>query len=262
MYRSPDSGVKRWLPYVAGHRDANSTDCPGSYLYAALPAVRKQTAAVIGKGRADSSIRLDASTNDVTYPASVVLAGRLTKRSGKAIPFVHVRLYTRRTHHGWQEITLRTRADGSFRLPVPPRNKLKARAVFHGDRKVWGSQSTLERVLVTPKIEVHADGGVPDDSGVVHYPAGTTSVDLSGSLGPPHPGLRVRVRVSRYESDGSQVRLSSVWTHLDHAGHFGIEFKVPDPGTGTYRAVAMFPSDGDHTTARSQQALFAIDPAP
>ncbi|HEX3326846.1 MAG TPA: peptidoglycan recognition protein [Actinomycetota bacterium] len=260
-YRSPDSRVKRWLPYIAGHRDANSTACPGTYLYAALPTMRKETAAVIGKGRADSSITVAASTNDVTYPQSVVLAGRLTTRSGKAIPFVHVRLYTRRTHHEWQETTVKTKADGSFKFPVAPRNKMKIRAVFHGDRKVWGSQSTLERVLVTPKIELHADGGVPDNSGVVHYPPGTASVDLSGSLAPPHPGLSVRVRVLRYESDGSKVRVSSVWTHLD-AGRFGIEFTIPDPGTGTYGAVAMFPSDGDHTTARSQQVLFAIDPEP
>jgi hypothetical protein len=262
MYRSPDSGVKRWLPYIAGHRDANSTDCPGTYLYAALPAIRQETAAVIGKGRADSSITLDASTNDVTYPQSVVLAGRLTKGSGKAIPSVHVRLYTRRTHHDWRETTVTTKTDGSFKFSVAPRNKMKIRAVFHGDRKLWGSQSQLRHVLVTPKIALHAEGGVPDDSGVVHYPAGTTSVGLSGSLGPPHPGSSVRVRVLRYETDGSTARVSSVWTHLDRAGHFGILFTVPDMGTGNYRAVAKFPSDGDHTTARSDPVLFAIDPAP
>jgi hypothetical protein len=262
MYRSPDSRVKRWLPYIAGHRDANSTDCPGTYLYAALPAIRKETAAVIGKGRADSAITLEASTNDVSYPQSVVLAGRLTKRSGKAVPSVHVALYTRRTHHDWQKTRVTTKADGSFKFSVAPRNKMKVRAVFHGDRKLWGSQSQLRHVLVTPKIDLHADGGVPDDSGVVHYPAGTTSVGLSGSLGPPHPGSSVRVRVLRYDTDGNAVLASSVWTQLDPAGHFGIDFKVPDPGTGNYRAVAKFPGDGDHTTARSDRVLFAIDPAP
>jgi hypothetical protein len=248
------------LPYVAGHRDAGTTACPGNYLYAALTMIRRETAAAIGKGKGDSSIVLDSSSGTVTFGQGLPVAGRVTKRSGKGISFAHVRLYTRRSHHFWHERRLRTRADGRFSLRLAPSSKMRVRAVYHGGRTRWGSQSGRETILVAPKIALHPDGGVADGSGVVHYPAGRLSVGLSGAMEPAHPGLSVRVRVLREETDDTTTRLASVWTRLDQAGKFGIDFRVPQPGTGTYSAVAKFPSDGDHTTTRSERVLFAIDP--
>jgi hypothetical protein len=126
---------------------------------------------------------------------------------------------------------------------------------------MWGSQSSLVYVLITPKLDLNADGGVTDDAGVVHYPPGTTSVPLSGSLRPAHPGLRVRVRVVRWDNGNNGGRVASLWARLDATGHFKSDFQVPDPGTGTFRAGAKFPSDGDHTTARSPKVVFEIDPS-
>ncbi|MEA2508700.1 MAG: hypothetical protein QOG21_782 [Actinomycetota bacterium] len=260
-YRSPDSGVRRRLPYVAGHRDAGSTDCPGSYLYADLPAIRRQTATDIGAGKGDSSIFLEGLPAPVLYRGSATVQGKLTKRSGAAIPHVPVRLYARRPHHLWHETRLTTKGDGTFAWQVTPRSKLKLRAVYHGSPTMWGSQSSLRQVLVTPILKLSADGGVTDDAGVVHYPPGTISVPLSGSIKPAHPGLSVRVRVVRWDNDTNGGRVASIWTRLDSSGDFKLDFPVPDPGTGTFRAVAKFPSDGDHTTARSKKVLFEIDPA-
>ncbi|MEA2505392.1 MAG: hypothetical protein QOH48_10, partial [Actinomycetota bacterium] len=87
-----------------------------------------------------------------------------------------------------------------------------------------------------------------------------TTVSFAGAVKPAHPGLRVRVRVAKYESDGSATRLVSVHLILDPLSQFGYDFSVPDPGTGLYRAVAKFPSDGDHTSAKSEKVLFSIDP--
>jgi N-acetylmuramoyl-L-alanine amidase len=260
-YRSPDSSTTRRLPYIAGHRDAGSTDCPGNYLYAALPAIRRETAAIIGAGKGDSSITLLGPPAPITYGSAASIVGKLTKRSGAGIADAYVRLYERLAHHGWHETRLLTKGDGTFAAsPIPP-SKLKVRAVYHGSQTMWGSQSSLVRVFVTPKLNLNAEGGVTDDAGVVHYPPGTTSVTLSGSLRPAHPGLRVRVRVVRWDNDTNGGRLATSWAPLDSTGHFKTDFQVPDPGTGTYRAVAKFPSDGDHTTARSQKVVFEIDPA-
>jgi N-acetylmuramoyl-L-alanine amidase len=259
-YRSPENGVTRRLPYVAGHRDAGATACPGNYLYAALTMIRKETAAAIGNGKGDSSIVLDSTLGSVTFGQGFTVAGRVTKKSGRGISFAQVRLYTRRSHHFWHERRLRTRADGSFSLRLTPSSKMRVRAVYHGGRKRWGSQSERATILVAPKIALHPDGGVTDGSGVVHYPAGTRSVGLSGVIEPAHPGLSVRVRVLQEETDDTTTRLASVWTRLDAAGDFGIDFRVP-PGSGTYSAVAKFPSDGDHLIARSERVVFTIDPA-
>jgi N-acetylmuramoyl-L-alanine amidase len=260
-YKSPDTGLRRWLPYIAGHRDAGATDCPGTYLYSVLPGVRRQTAGVIGPGKRDSSITLSSSSANVIYGQAATLSGRLTKGSGAPLSFTYVRLY-RRTGVQWHLKRVRTGADGSFSLRVWPQRKLRVRAFFHGNTTRWGSQSRLRRVLVTPRLGLSADGGVPDDSGVVHYPAGTLSVAMSGSLKPAHAGSSVRVRVVRYGAEGTATRVATVWTRLDPKGTFGLDFVVPDEGTGTYRAIAKFPSDGDHTTASSEPLFFAIDPEP
>jgi hypothetical protein len=68
------------------------------------------------------------------------------------------------------------------------------------------------------------------------------------------------VRVVRWDNGKNGGRVSSAWTRLGATGLFKTDFEVPDPGAGTYRAVAKFPSDGDHTTARSKRIVFEIDP--
>lgn len=41
VYSRFPAGARVWLPHIAGHRDGDSTDCPGDALYADLPAVRR-----------------------------------------------------------------------------------------------------------------------------------------------------------------------------------------------------------------------------
>jgi N-acetylmuramoyl-L-alanine amidase len=259
-YNSPDSSTSKRLPYIAGHRDANSTSCPGNYVYAALPAIRRDTAGVIGAGKRDSFISLDSSAQVVKYHRDVTLSGTLTRRSGRPLRSARIHIYKRRAHHHWQEKKATTDGHGRFSIEAAPISKLKVRAVFTGNRRTWGSQSRPQRVLVTPEVLLSAVGGVVDDQGIVHYPAGTTTVSFAGAVKPPHPGLRVRLRVVKYESDGSASRLISVHPRLDPLSEFGFDFAVPDPGTGLYRAVVKFPSDGDHTTSRSHKVFFTIDP--
>jgi N-acetylmuramoyl-L-alanine amidase len=259
-YSSPTSGVSRSLPYIAGHRDAGSTACPGNYLYAALPAVRRDTATVIGAGKRDSFLSLEASSAVVTYRRPVTISGTLTRRSGRGIGGARVRIYRRRAPRPWHETTLVTGDDGGFSLEVTPRSKLKVRAVYQGGRRAWGAQSRKRRVLVLPRVALQATGGVTNGDGIVHYPAETTTVPLLGSVRPPHPGLHVRVRVLRYPSDGVAVRLVSEHPIMDSLGDFDFDFRVPQNGTGLYRAVAKFFSDGDHATAKSKKVWFEIGP--
>ena len=46
-YVNPVSGVTRWTQNVAGHRDYNSTACPGAAFYPLLPGIRQQVAGAI-----------------------------------------------------------------------------------------------------------------------------------------------------------------------------------------------------------------------
>jgi N-acetylmuramoyl-L-alanine amidase len=259
-YSSPASGVRRRLPYIAGHRDAGATACPGNYVYASLPTVRKRTASIIGAGKKNSTISLNVSTHVVKYRRSVTLSGVLTRRSGRPISSARVRVYTRLAHHDWHRTRLTTRTAGGFSMQLAPRSELKARAVYSGGRRLWGSESRLRHVLVMPNVSLNAEGGTADSDGVIHYPATTSVVSFSGSVKPAHPGRHIRVRILKYRSDSRPVRLVSTHVTLDPRSHFGFDFSVPQSGIGSYRAVAKFSSDGDHTDSRSRKLYFTIDP--
>lgn len=44
-YTNPQTGLKRTVPNITGHRDYQATSCPGGVLYALLPTIRNQVAA-------------------------------------------------------------------------------------------------------------------------------------------------------------------------------------------------------------------------
>ena len=46
-YVNPQTGVKRTTPNITGHRDYQSTSCPGGVLYAMLPTIRTRVAAAM-----------------------------------------------------------------------------------------------------------------------------------------------------------------------------------------------------------------------
>ena len=58
LFTNPVSGTQLTFANIAGHRDVNATECPGGRLYAALPSIRDNVAALIG-----------GSTPDTTPPA-------------------------------------------------------------------------------------------------------------------------------------------------------------------------------------------------
>jgi hypothetical protein len=190
----------------------------------------------------------------------VTLSGILTRRSGAGIAGATVHIYTRRPPRAWHGTTVQTGDNGRFSYQVAPRSKMKVRAVFSGSRRTWGSQSRGRTVLVEPVVDLRPVDGTPDVDGVVHYPPRTTVVNFVGSVRPAHPGSSVRVRVFKYAADGSAVRLVSMNRILDRLSAFDLAFAVPAPGTGLYKAVARFSSDGDHVTARSARVRFMVDP--
>src|SRR3954470_20385538 len=47
-YVNPVSGTQATFPNIAGHRDVNSTECPGGTFYATLPTIRSDVATMLG----------------------------------------------------------------------------------------------------------------------------------------------------------------------------------------------------------------------
>jgi hypothetical protein len=55
IYRNPETGLRRRLPVIAGHRDADRTACPGGNVYRALPSIRRAVRNAIGLGPVNTS---------------------------------------------------------------------------------------------------------------------------------------------------------------------------------------------------------------
>jgi hypothetical protein len=147
-YRSPTSSTKRWLPYIAGHRDAGATACPGNYVYAALPTIRKETTSIIGGGKVNTFLSLDASADAVAAGRSVTFSGRLTGASKRPLRGFTVHLYIKRAGQAWRDNLVTTNAEGAFSLRLFPRSSLRAGAAFFGGPLRWGSESLLHTVIV------------------------------------------------------------------------------------------------------------------
>ena len=259
-YRNPETGDTRRLKYIAGHRDAGYTECPGNFLYAALPAIRKDTAAVMGEGKATSVMSAAAEPRRVTYGGSTTVGGTLSLRDGTPLGLQSIVLYTNEGNRGWTVAgTTTTAPDGTFSFSLAPQDDTKAFVVYDGNDETWGSQSSQLTIRVAPEVTLVPEGAVADAFGTYHYPAGTTSARLTGTVAPPHAGERVSVRVWEVEVDGTMTLLARRTRRLDESSSYATEVALPDTSPGNrYRAITWFKSDGDHASAPSAEVYFTV----
>jgi hypothetical protein len=260
-YRNPETGATRRVKYIAGHRDAGYTECPGNFLYAALPDIRRDTAAAMGAGKATSVMSADAEPPEVRYGESTTVSGTLSLSDGSALAFQSLVLYTNEGGRGWTVAgTATTGPDGTFSFSLAPAANTKAFVVYDGDDATWGSQSRQIRIEVDPEVTLVPEGATADPFGTYHYPPGTTSARLSGTVAPPHPGSRVVVRVWDVAIDGTMTLVAKRGLRLDGSGRYSHEVAVPDTDGGArYRAITWFKSDGDHSSAPSPEVYFTFD---
>ena len=248
----------RSLNRISGHRDAGQTACPGSFVYKALPEIRREVEIEQGRGRVVSQISLAPDGRSVAYGGPARFSGTLTDSgdrplAGRAVTS-YVREGTRRWKAGPDAVT---DTEGNFTLEVPVRRNTKVIAVYEGDQLTWGAQSKISGVRVAPLVTIETRGGTTA-GGISHYPSGTTEVELAGEVDPPHIHRWVRVQVDRLEA-GEYQRVATANADLDDASTYSFDF-VPDAAGGSYRAVAVFTADEDHGWARSEPVTFVVDP--
>jgi hypothetical protein len=261
-YRNPESGHTRRLPWIAGHRDADTTSCPGDYLYRALPKVRRDAAAVMGAGKASTSVATTASASRIVYGETVTVGGTLSDENGIALSSRTIRTYVREGKGDWVEgPTTTTAADGTFALTLQPKANVRVVAIYDGDPSTWGNDDEV-RVNVAPALTLQPQGGTVTATGAYHYPAGTTQIPFLGSVAPRHEGRTVEVRLAKMGSDGTFTRIDEGSAQIERSG-FVFDWTVVDPGVGgTYHAHAFLPKHNDHTWGASPVVTFVIDPQP
>lgn len=108
------------LPRVAGHRDGDSTDCPGDALYGELKAVRQAAA-----GLAAAPARATARVQAAEVPgAPTVLAGSLRLLNGAPVASAPIEIQVRTVAHKGEVVAERTVAqavtgpEGQWSLPL------------------------------------------------------------------------------------------------------------------------------------------------
>ncbi len=123
------------LPRVAGHRDADSTDCPGDAFYGELTALRHAAARLAGRA---ARATLQAQTSEQAGAAPTALTGDLRFLDGTPIAGAPVEIQARAVAHKGETVSEQTVAqaltgsDGRWSLPVgvssgaPPATALRA----------------------------------------------------------------------------------------------------------------------------------------
>jgi hypothetical protein len=264
VYRNPETGLRKRLPYIAGHRDGGQTECPGNFLYRALPDIRRDTKAVMGAGKLDSTLTLDYSSNRITYGEQVTFTGALIGPDGLGIPDQVLRTFVKTGRGIWKRgPQVVTGPDGSYSLALKPAADTRVVAIYDGDATRWGTESLPVRVRVSPLVTLVAEGGAVEPTGITHYGPGTATIPFSGLVDPPHVGGTVFVRVEKLQSDGTFLLLDEGSAELDGSSQYEFEWIVRDPGVGgSYRAFARFPKHDDHAGGFSPVITFVIDPQP
>jgi hypothetical protein len=77
LYTNPVNGSQKTFANIAGHRDVNATECPGSVFYATLPDLRARVAALIA-GPTDTTAPTIASVSPTEGAAEVDPAGKVS----------------------------------------------------------------------------------------------------------------------------------------------------------------------------------------
>jgi N-acetylmuramoyl-L-alanine amidase len=144
----------RTFQRISGHRDANSTACPGDALYAQLPELRRRVAA--GGALGPRGLTLEVARR-VRLPAVPTFAGLLADAAGAPLAGRGIELQARLANGEWRAVGgAVTGLDGAWSIGVPTTRSGSYRAHFAGDGAAPAATSPTRRVAIVPRIEARA----------------------------------------------------------------------------------------------------------
>jgi hypothetical protein len=147
------SGTSVRLHRVSGHRDTNSTACPGEALYAQLPELRQRVAGASLPGPA-TGVVASLSRRSVRYRSPVTVNGRLFDPAGAPLAGEPVEIQLRSPGRWIRARSLTTAPDGRFLATLRPRVNTLMRARFLGRAGVPPSTSPAVPLKVRPLIRL------------------------------------------------------------------------------------------------------------
>ncbi len=186
-------GAHVLLPRIAGHRDGDSTDCPGDALYARLPSVRTR---VVPLAAGAARVTLAAPTRPAPVAGAVPVHGRLGLLTGRPLAGAPVELQLL-TASGSRTIAVaHTARDGSFSAVLPLEVNARVRALH---RARPATTSPLLGRAVPPALTLgFAPGSPPEVTGTVQPAKRHVTIEVDRLLGTAHvPVLRRTLTVNR-----------------------------------------------------------------
>ncbi|MEY2516487.1 MAG: hypothetical protein QOJ89_3845 [bacterium] len=187
---------------ISGHRDADSTSCPGDALYAQLGEIRSRAAALAPAlapppDPGAAAVTLDAADATLDYPQPAQLSGRAAGSAGATLPGAPISIQIAAGGDFMTIARTTTRDDGTWsaQLPTQYTRTLRAAARLPGGGLV---ASPTVAVVVAPRIGLHVPRRV----------TARRVFTLRGSIRPRRAALTLVV--ARSGSDGAMHTVARV----------------------------------------------------
>jgi hypothetical protein len=216
---------------ISGHRDGNSTACPGGQLYAQLPRIRELAAGrapVTAPPASDgvpAAITLQPIALAFAFPERVRVAGRLTDVTGAGVGGRRVKIEIGTTQ-GWRGVTSTTTApDGSWAAEFAATRTWDVRAI-HNE-----VASPRTRVVVVPTLSARVAAR--------RVTAGRSAV-ITGALRPQKPAVLVE---GWRQTSPTSTRFARAFTVRRRARAGRFRAAVPLRRAGLYRLRVRFAGD-------------------
>jgi hypothetical protein len=203
------------LPRVAGHRQGDTTDCPGNALYARLPSLRPEITRLAGT---PARVTLDAPRKAVTAGEPVALSGQLATLTGQPLSNAPLELQQLENAGARTVLNTTTDSDGVWSAVISLEHNAALRALHRphpATVSAWseiktGPAITLELVSTSP---LHVSGTIspsrprvtvdvypadrPQGKPVLHRQLAVTDGSFEGAIGVRGGGAFVLVARSR-----------------------------------------------------------------
>lgn len=220
------------LPRVAGHRQGDTTDCPGNALYARLPSIRPAITRLAGTA---ARVTLQSSTKTAIAGASFALSGQLTTLTGSPLSEAPVELQQLERSGAKTVALITTDSQGSWSTTIALRRNAALRALH---RPYPATVSNWEKIAIAPAITLEL--------------ASTSPVQVSGTISPSRP----RVTIDVYPA-GTQHGKPISRTHLAvKNGSFQGQVQIPRPGS--YVLIARSRRDSSYAAGASMPLTVSV----
>jgi hypothetical protein len=228
------AGRRVTLQRISGHRDVDTTACPGSALYRLLPSIRR---GVARSARYVNALDLSPGATPWVAGQGGTVAGHLTTLRGAARPGRTVSVQQRVGATETTLATVTTGADGSWTAGLTLSSNATLRAVFsaHGSTRAVISRSVFLPVACAVSLSAP--------------PAGLTGqpIPLSGSTNPPKAS--VTIVVTQLQPDGTAAEVTRF--AVTSAGDGTYQASWTPTGPGTYRLTAITAADRTNAAGAS-----------